>query len=107
MRLVQLLEAMPTTVNMAGEGARPDHAAALLDGLATTLATTLATRRHGLLAASHIKFRKPVLPGDTVSFYVKQTRELGRLCRLKARAEVNAQCVADGHLDLARQPPPQ
>ncbi|MEZ5926671.1 MAG: 3-hydroxyacyl-ACP dehydratase FabZ [Hyphomicrobiaceae bacterium] len=42
-----------------------------------------------------VKFRKPVVPGDTVYYHVSKTRSRGRAWRFRGEAKVNGQIVAE------------
>lgn len=42
-----------------------------------------------------VKFRKPVVPGDTVHYHVTKTRSRGRAWRFRGEAKVNGQIVAE------------
>ncbi|MBI2846831.1 MAG: 3-hydroxyacyl-ACP dehydratase FabZ [Chloroflexi bacterium] len=52
------------------------------------------------------RFRKPVLPGDTLRLEVNLTRMLGPVGKGTAKAEVNGTTVADGELTFALRPGP-
>ncbi|MEE9324677.1 MAG: hypothetical protein V3U90_03890, partial [Dehalococcoidia bacterium] len=47
------------------------------------------------------RFRKPVLPGDTLRLEVKLTKIRGPVGKGAARAEVEGQTVAQGELTFA------
>ena len=42
-----------------------------------------------------VKFRKPVVPGDTVHYHVRKTRSRGRAWRFRGEAKVNGVTVAE------------
>jgi 3-hydroxyacyl-[acyl-carrier-protein] dehydratase len=42
-----------------------------------------------------VKFRRPVVPGDTVYYHVTKTRSRGRAWRFRGEAKVNGQIVAE------------
>ena len=44
------------------------------------------------------KFRRPVVPGDTVHFHVKKVRSRGRVFRYGCEAKVNGQLVAEAEV---------
>jgi 3-hydroxyacyl-[acyl-carrier-protein] dehydratase len=48
-----------------------------------------------------VKFRQPVVPGDTVYYHVSKTRSRGRAWRFKAEAKVNGQVVAEAREIMA------
>jgi len=44
------------------------------------------------------KFRRPVVPGDTVYYHVKKVRGRGRVFRFQCEAKVNGQLVAEAEV---------
>jgi 3-hydroxyacyl-[acyl-carrier-protein] dehydratase len=44
------------------------------------------------------KFRRPVVPGDTVHYHVKKIRSRGRVFRFGCQAKVNGQLVAEAEI---------
>jgi 3-hydroxyacyl-[acyl-carrier-protein] dehydratase len=44
------------------------------------------------------KFRRPVVPGDTVYYHVKKVRSRGRVFRFGCEAKVNGQLVAEAEV---------
>ncbi len=44
------------------------------------------------------KFRRPVVPGDTVHYHVRKLRSRGRAWRFKAEAKVGGQLVAEAEI---------
>ena len=44
------------------------------------------------------KFRKPVLPGDTVYYHVEKVRSRGRTWRFRCHAKVNGTLVAEAEI---------
>ena len=44
------------------------------------------------------KFRRPVVPGDTVHYHVKKVRARGRVFRFACEARVNGQLVAEAEI---------
>jgi 3-hydroxyacyl-[acyl-carrier-protein] dehydratase len=44
------------------------------------------------------KFRRPVLPGDTVHYHVKKIRARGKVFRFGCEARVNGQLVAEAEI---------
>src|SRR5271165_1469564 len=61
------------------------------------------------MAIDRARFRKPVLPGDTVYYHMVKRRNRGRVWRFEGKAKVNGQLVAEAEIsamiaDLAQQP---
>ena len=50
------------------------------------------------MAIDRAKFRRPVMPGDTVHFHVEKIRNRGRVWRFRAEARVREQIVAEGEI---------
>ncbi len=50
------------------------------------------------MAIDRAKFRKPVMPGDTVYYHVKKIRNRGRVWRFGAEAKVNGELVAEAEI---------
>jgi 3-hydroxyacyl-[acyl-carrier-protein] dehydratase len=50
------------------------------------------------MAIDRARFRKPVLPGDTVHYYMTKRRSRGRVWRFEGRAKVNGQLVAEAEI---------
>ena len=50
------------------------------------------------LSADKIKFRNPVLPGDTLQINIKIIQQNARCCKVKAIAKVKTKIVAEGIL---------
>ncbi len=44
------------------------------------------------------RFRRPVIPGDTVLYYVEKMRSRGKVWRFKARAVVDGNLVAEAEV---------
>ncbi len=55
-------------------------------------------RRTYFLAIDKARFRRPVVPGDTVMFHVRQLRKRGNVWKYKGEARVGGQIVAEGEL---------
>ncbi len=56
----------------------------------------------GFLAASELKFKKPVFPGVELGYLVELEGELGALSRYRVEALVRGAVVASGNLTVAR-----
>jgi 3-hydroxyacyl-[acyl-carrier-protein] dehydratase len=50
------------------------------------------------MAIDRAKFRRPVMPGDTVYYHVRKMRNRGRVWRFGAEARVNGQIVAEAEI---------
>lgn len=50
------------------------------------------------MAIDKAKFRKPVVPGDQLHYYVKKIRSRGRAWRFHGEAKVNGQVVAEAEI---------
>lgn len=50
------------------------------------------------LGINNAKFRKPVVPGDTVHYHVRKIRSRGRTWRFYGEAKVNGQVVAEAEV---------
>ena len=50
------------------------------------------------MAIDKARFRRPVIPGDTVLYYVEKMRSRGKVWRFKARAEVDDNLVAEAEV---------
>jgi 3-hydroxyacyl-[acyl-carrier-protein] dehydratase len=50
------------------------------------------------MAIDHAKFRKPVMPGDTVHFHVKKIRNRGPVWRFSCEAKVEGHLVAEAEI---------
>jgi 3-hydroxyacyl-[acyl-carrier-protein] dehydratase len=50
------------------------------------------------MAIDRARFRKPVLPGDTVHFHMTKRRNRGRVWRFDGKAKVNGQLVAEAEI---------
>jgi len=50
------------------------------------------------MAIDRAKFRRPVMPGDTVFYHVEKMRNRGRVWRFRADAKVRDQTVAEGEI---------
>lgn len=51
-----------------------------------------------LMAVDRARFRRPVVPGDTVYYYVKKMRNRGKVWRFRAEAKVDGNIVAEGEV---------
>src|SRR5215472_15808067 len=61
------------------------------------------------MSIDRARFRKPVLPGDTVHYHMVKRRNRGRVWRFDGQARVNGQLVAEAEIsamivDPAQQP---
>jgi 3-hydroxyacyl-[acyl-carrier-protein] dehydratase len=50
------------------------------------------------MAIDRARFRKPVLPGDTVYYHMTKRRNRGRVWRFEGQAKVNGQLVAEAEI---------
>jgi len=50
------------------------------------------------MSIDRAKFRRPVMPGDTVHYHVQKIRNRGRVWRFRAEARVNGRSVAEGEI---------
>ena len=50
------------------------------------------------MAIDKARFRRPVIPGDTVLYYVEKMRSRGKVWRFKARAVVDGNLVAEAEV---------
>lgn len=50
------------------------------------------------MAIDRARFRRPVIPGDTVHYHVEKIRNRGRVWRFKAEARVDGQLVAEAEV---------
>ena len=50
------------------------------------------------MAIDRARFRKPVMPGDTVYYHMEKIRNRGRVWRFKGEAKVDDQIVADAEI---------
>ena len=50
------------------------------------------------MGIDNAKFRKPVLPGDTLHLHVKKVRNRGNVWRFRCEAKVNGQTVAEAEI---------
>jgi 3-hydroxyacyl-[acyl-carrier-protein] dehydratase len=50
------------------------------------------------MSIDRAKFRKPVLPGDTIHYHVKKIRNRGRVWRFYGDAKVNGRTVAEAEV---------
>ena len=50
------------------------------------------------MSIDRARFRKPVLPGDTVHYHMTKRRNRGRVWRFEGQAKVNGQVVAEAEI---------
>ncbi len=50
------------------------------------------------MAIERARFRKPVVPGDTLHFHMSKRRNRGRVWRFEGQAKVNGQIVAEAEI---------
>ncbi len=50
------------------------------------------------MAIDRARFRKPVMPGDTLYYHMKKVRNRGRVWRFKGEAKVDGQVVAESEI---------
>jgi 3-hydroxyacyl-[acyl-carrier-protein] dehydratase len=50
------------------------------------------------MSIDRAKFRRPVLPGDTVHYHVKKIRNRGPVWRFSGEAKVNGALVAEAEI---------
>ena len=50
------------------------------------------------MAIDRARFRKPVMPGDTLHYHMKKVRNRGRVWRFKGEAKVDGQVVAESEI---------
>lgn len=50
------------------------------------------------MAIDRARFRRPVVPGDTVHYHMEKIRNRGRVWRFKGEAKVNGQIVAEAEI---------
>ncbi|KOR31055.1 hypothetical protein TI04_02785 [Achromatium sp. WMS2] len=60
--------------------------------------------RRVFLSGINVKFKRPVIPGDTLRIEVEMLKSLGALVRCKGVCTVNGEIVAQGELTLAEVP---
>jgi 3-hydroxyacyl-[acyl-carrier-protein] dehydratase len=78
----------------------------LVEGMAQTagaicvaaLGETYEPRVVYFMSIDKAKFRRPVLPGDTVHFHVKKIRNRGPVWRFQGEAKVNGALVAEAEI---------
>ncbi len=59
------------------------------------------------MAIDRARFRRPVVPGDTVHFHVTKKRNRGRVWRFEGQAKVNGQLVAEAEVSAMIVDPTQ
>ena len=79
----------------------------LIEGMAQTAGILCVLARGGDLGAPKLvyfmtidkaKFRKPVVPGDTVEYHVRRMQRRGNIWRYRAEAKVGAAKVAEAEI---------
>jgi 3-hydroxyacyl-[acyl-carrier-protein] dehydratase len=50
------------------------------------------------MAIDKARFRRPVVPGDTIHYHVQKMRNRGRVWRFKAEAHVDGNLVAEAEV---------
>lgn len=55
------------------------------------------------MSADKIKFRKPVMPGDTLLIHVELVKSRGKIGKADAQCTVNGETVSEGELTFAIQ----
>ena len=72
---------------------------AMAQTAAVVVVTTLGRERDGsvvyFMSIDHARFRKPVLPGDTMYLHVEKQRSRGNVWKFKGLAKVNDVLVAE------------
>ncbi len=76
------------------EGMAQTAGALCADAMGETYEPTLVF----FMSIDNAKFRRPVLPGDTVHYHVKKIRSRGRVFRFACEAKVNGQLVAEAEI---------
>ncbi len=59
------------------------------------------------MAIDRARFRRPVLPGDTVHYHMTKRRNRGRVWRFEGKATVNGQLVAEAEISAMIVDPTQ
>ncbi len=59
------------------------------------------------MAIDRARFRRPVLPGDTVYYHMVKRRNRGRVWRFEGQAKVNGQLVAEAEISAMIMDPGQ
>jgi 3-hydroxyacyl-[acyl-carrier-protein] dehydratase len=78
----------------------------LIEGMAQTAAALIAFAQGAaeqgklvyFMTIDNAKFRKPVIPGDTVEFHVQKIRRRSNIWKFAARAEVDGAKVAEAEV---------
>jgi 3-hydroxyacyl-[acyl-carrier-protein] dehydratase len=78
----------------------------LIEGMAQTagalcvanLAESYEPQLVYFMSIDRARFRKPVLPGDTVHYHMTKKRNRGRVWRFDGKAKVNGQVVAEAEI---------
>ena len=76
------------------EGMAQTAGALCADAMGETYEPTLVF----FMSIDGAKFRRPVMPGDTVHYHVKKIRSRGRVFRFACEARVNGQLVAEAEV---------
>ena len=78
----------------------------LIEGMAQTagalcvanLADSYEPQLVYFMSIDRARFRRPVVPGDTLHYHVKKRRNRGRVWRFEGKAKVNGQIVAEAEI---------
>jgi 3-hydroxyacyl-[acyl-carrier-protein] dehydratase len=78
----------------------------LIEGMAQTAGALCMSHREDLtepplvyfMAIDKARFRRPVIPGDTVHYHVQKLRNRGRVWRFRAQALVDGAVVAEAEV---------
>jgi 3-hydroxyacyl-[acyl-carrier-protein] dehydratase len=87
----------------------------LIEGMAQTagalcmanLGDNIAPQVVYFMAIDRARFRRPVLPGDTVHYHMTKRRNRGRVWRFDGQAKVNGQLVAEAEISAMIVDPEQ
>ncbi|MBI4723879.1 MAG: 3-hydroxyacyl-ACP dehydratase FabZ [Rhodomicrobium sp.] len=87
----------------------------LIEGMAQTagalcvasLAESYEPQLVYFMAIDRARFRRPVLPGDTVYYHMVKRRNRGRVWRFEGQAKVNGQLVAEAEISAMIVDPAQ
>ena len=86
----------------------------IVEALAQTAAAAMRTRTPGvkdklavLAGIDNFRFRRPVVPGDTLRLEVALTKMRGPVGKISGRATVDGQLVAEGDIMFAITPWPE
>jgi 3-hydroxyacyl-[acyl-carrier-protein] dehydratase len=87
----------------------------LIEGMAQTagalcvanLAESYEPQLVYFMAIDRARFRRPVVPGDTVHYHMTKRRNRGRVWRFEGKAKVNGQLVAEAEISAMIVDPAQ